>query len=641
MGDTFFTKNLILQPTTLNSKYGLQTDGSNLYFNNKIVDTGGAIPSLQQVTQSGNFTGDTILFTNPGDAIICQGTSNLVGPVEMHSGLDVTGNVVFHSNLLVQGEATFIENSTTHERFLEVARDSPVDVYKGLIIDDPVANVAIVYNGNTSVEIGYTEFNPTHGSSSDFQIDTSKSIDFKVHGNVLVHNTINFESNVILNASSNSISIGVGAGQQQLAENGISIGRYAASSGQNEGCISIGHATNANSTPESYTIAIGELAGWDSQNSFNIAIGYEAGRYNQGNGTSTENGHDCIAIGRSAGQNDQGRNSIALGFQSGMTNQYDHGISIGSYSGETDQGKDGIAIGFEAGKTGQVENSIAIGKGAGKSNLNTNAIAIGSNAGSLSTGVNSISIGYKSGTLSSGTNSIGIGSESWADNNNSIVLDASGSQLKSTQPGFFVKPIRNVSDSGGLLYYSSNNEIIESPLLQISSSSFDINTDVTISGDLTINGTLAHNTKVLNITSGSVNYINYSTPQRYLEVIDTNTTLSQKYVVKWDLFYSQAKIEQYIPRVLSPSENNLSNNYVRIKCPSIQNFHPEKYAVTATCYFKDAPGSFGYQYDITATGATMYTGYEPYNNWIECILNSGQEWNIGTVYICFELIKIA
>lgn len=89
MGDTFFTKNLILQPTTLNPKYGLQTDGSNLYFNNVQVDVVGSVPSLQQVTEIGAITDKTVSLGK----LEVQGTSNLVGAVEINSGLEVTGDI--------------------------------------------------------------------------------------------------------------------------------------------------------------------------------------------------------------------------------------------------------------------------------------------------------------------------------------------------------------------------------------------------------------------------------------------------------------------------------------------------------------------------------------------------------------------
>ena len=88
MGDTFFTKNLILQPTTLNPKYGLQTDGSNLYFNNVQIDVG-SVPSLQQVTEIGAITDKTVSLGK----LEVQGTSNLVGAVEINSGLEVTGDI--------------------------------------------------------------------------------------------------------------------------------------------------------------------------------------------------------------------------------------------------------------------------------------------------------------------------------------------------------------------------------------------------------------------------------------------------------------------------------------------------------------------------------------------------------------------
>ena len=94
MGDTIFGKQIILQPSSeIKPGYGLQTDGSNLYFNNEQIDIGSSVPSLQQVTEVGNTTDRTVFFSNSETSIVCQGTSNLIGPVEMHSGLEVAADL--------------------------------------------------------------------------------------------------------------------------------------------------------------------------------------------------------------------------------------------------------------------------------------------------------------------------------------------------------------------------------------------------------------------------------------------------------------------------------------------------------------------------------------------------------------------
>ena len=63
MGDTIFSKNVILQPSSeIKSGYGIQTDGTKIYFNSSEI-----------------LTGDNTEFTD----IKVLGTSNLV--VKYHS----------------------------------------------------------------------------------------------------------------------------------------------------------------------------------------------------------------------------------------------------------------------------------------------------------------------------------------------------------------------------------------------------------------------------------------------------------------------------------------------------------------------------------------------------------------------------
>ena len=74
MGDTLFGKKIILQPSSeIKSGYGLQTDGSNLYFNNVSVSLTNFTPNLQEVTDAGLTTDRTVFFSNSETSIVCQG----------------------------------------------------------------------------------------------------------------------------------------------------------------------------------------------------------------------------------------------------------------------------------------------------------------------------------------------------------------------------------------------------------------------------------------------------------------------------------------------------------------------------------------------------------------------------------------
>lgn len=124
---------------------------------------------------------------------------------------------------------------------------------------------------------------------------------------------------------------------------------------------------------------------------------------------------------------------IALGFNSGLTNQ-------NLYS---------VAIGWEAGSNAQSSQSIAIGQSAGYNQQKANAIALGYFAGYDGQGSNTIAIGALAGYN-------GVTSQ----NNNSIILNASGGNLQSDGANrFFVNPIRNANTSNLLFYNTSTSEI--------------------------------------------------------------------------------------------------------------------------------------------------------------------------------------
>ena len=77
---------------------------------------------------------------------------------------------------------------------------------------------------------------------------------------------------------------------------------------------------------------------------------------------------DKVAIGYLAGQNSQGQKSVAIGYDAGNSEQGEYSVAIGVSSGTTSQGLNSVAIGPYAGKTKQGEYSIAIGNQASESN---------------------------------------------------------------------------------------------------------------------------------------------------------------------------------------------------------------------------------------------------------------------------------
>lgn len=174
-------------------------------------------------------------------------------------------------------------------------------------------------------------------------------------------------------------------------------------------------------------VAFGKNAGTLTQGLQGVAIGESAGYNSQGN--------FAVAVGYGAGNVNQGQTAVAIGINAGITNQGAYGVAIGNSAG-SGQGQYGIAIGYDTGNT-QSEDSIAIGTQAGKGN--TTPI-----------GINTIAIGKFAAFESAAANS--------------IILNASGTNLSPSTSGFFVNPVRYTATQDatydGLAFYNSNTKEI-------------------------------------------------------------------------------------------------------------------------------------------------------------------------------------
>jgi hypothetical protein len=107
------------------------------------------------------------------------------------------------------------------------------------------------------------------------------------------------------------------------------------------------------------------------------------------------------------------------------------------------------------------DGPLAFGNYAGQENQSTAAIAIGIEAGRTNQNSGAIAIGFKAGQFDQGENSIAIGNLAGPTGQapNSIVLNASGSGVTGGATGFFVSPIRNITQTPILGYDTSTNEI--------------------------------------------------------------------------------------------------------------------------------------------------------------------------------------
>lgn len=191
-----------------------------------------------------------------------------------------------------------------------------------------------------------------------------------------------------------------------------------------------------------------------------------------GNGIQLANGAiikdtsgDAVAFGQNAGTLSQGSQAVAIGDSAGYNTQGTYGIAIGYGAGNVNQSTAAVAIGLNAGISNQGYNGIAIGNSAG-SGQGTDAIALGYSAGAAAGGY-SVAIGHLAGaanTSAMGTDAIVIGRKAGFESAaaNSIILNASGSNLSSVTSGLFINPVRYTAAQDatydGLVFFNSSTK---------------------------------------------------------------------------------------------------------------------------------------------------------------------------------------
>ena len=308
----------------------------------------------------------------------------------------------------------------------------------------------------------------------------------------------NYQSTAVGNQAGNSnqnyfaTAVGYNAGYSSQGTNSVAVGHAAAQTSQGGSSVAVGFAAGNNNqgfqtvavgrragrnNQQDYATAIGAYAGEQYQDNYAVALGYSAGGTYQGSG--------AVAIGDSAGSNYQSTDSIAIGTYAGENSANNSGwapIAIGRYAGQDNAGSQSVALGNHAGQNGLGYHSVAIGHYAGNESLGQNAIAIGDNVGymagegTITMGYESgyqannysVAIGYQSGSYDGssglGDYQIALGYRAAFDHgfNNSIVLNASGSDLSASASGLYVNPIRYTETQDdtydGLVFYNSDTK---------------------------------------------------------------------------------------------------------------------------------------------------------------------------------------
>ena len=304
----------------------------------------------------------------------------------------------------------------------------------------------------------------------------------------------------------NSVMLGeyAGATFTSLTTNNVAIGfeaaRYASSTSNDDSVyigtqagqyttggsrdVFIGYQAGQSSTNGGYNIFLGESAGDNSDGGFNFYAGWEAGvrgerniaigEYSGGNGdnnislgpySGTENGSYNLALGHSAGWENDGSFNILIGDNAGAwgNNKGNDNQLIGSSAGYSLNGTSTVAIGsyaLEGPSPFTAINNVAVGYGAGRSAATgaSNNILLGYQAAdSLTTGANNIIIGYDvEAPSNTASNQLNIGNLIFGTG-----IDGTGTTLSSGKIGIgTTSPYATLSVDGDIAFtggvYDSN-----------------------------------------------------------------------------------------------------------------------------------------------------------------------------------------
>lgn len=269
--------------------------------------------------------------------------------------------------------------------------------------------------------------------------------------------------------STNSIGIGYRSGFNNQRDNSISIGYQAGYTTQGVFSIAMGYLAGYD-LQDNNCICIGRESGKFSQNGLSVAIGTYSGYSNLGSesvaignyASYTGLNEQTVSIGSFAGHNLQGTSSVGIGYYSGFDSQGSNGVSIGSYSGYQNQGESSISIGNYTGYLNQSSGSIGIGYMSGSYNQSQQSIALGYKSGYTGQGNNCIAIGTRCGYTGQANNSIGIGYQANPRGQNTIIINATSTDMTRNGTGaFYINPIRQANGTSGIrLYYQQpSNEI--------------------------------------------------------------------------------------------------------------------------------------------------------------------------------------
>jgi hypothetical protein len=383
-----------------------------------------------------------VILANTNGYQTIDGTLNISGNLNV-IGTTTTIDTV---NLVVEEPMIFLANNNTSGDVVDIG-------FAGLY-NNGAANVwtgLIRHAGDADKNYHLFKEYTLDAKNGSFDIVTANA----QYATLQVNDLITGNNAVLKDNNAGSISWGYDSGTVQGCAS-VAIGY---NSGQLQGCcaVALGNQAGKNHQYDG-AVAIGAFAGVNSQLCNSIAIGLDAGQ---------SQAWDAVALGRSAGSTNQSYYSVAVGRSAGETCQGYKAIAMGRYAGQSNQQYQAVALGTEAGRTCQKDNAVAIGSFAGQSFQGYDAISIGSSAGRNCQGTNAIAIGNSAGygyCTAQGNNSIAIGAcagYSFA-HACSIILNASGTELNSSEAGLYIDPIRANNAVGGNVtaYNTTTQEVV-------------------------------------------------------------------------------------------------------------------------------------------------------------------------------------
>jgi hypothetical protein len=278
----------------------------------------------------------------------------------------------------------------------------------------------------------------------------------------------------------------------------------------------------ASSTNDSVTFGENAGATFKATTNFNVAIGFEAGRYASSTDVDRSN-----LIGYQAGYNNVGGYNNLIGNNSGYNNIGSYNNLIGVDAGYQNTGDDNNLIGDEAGYQNTGSDNEMIGHGAGRNLQSTSSVIVGSEAYRGGTGstafqaINNTALGYRAGysAQTGASNNILLGYQA-ADNlttgANNIVIGYDVDIASTTRS--------NQLNIGNLIFGTG----VDGAGTSLSSGNIGIGTTTPGSRfaieKLTFTGAgvagITQNIKSTNITASAVQYGNFG----YLYASNTATT---------------------------------------------------------------------------------------------------------------------